>query len=551
MQKITISSLFKLFIKKNYMYLILTLLLSRYIFLKTILIPRCIINQVIKGNFNFINILAILVIYFTIYILYKYVEYIMSLNMRCLYQEYLYTTIINVRYNNPNINFPVSLDRFCLDLAGYQGAIIKCYFSVFTYIILVVSIAKLFFKESKFIGSLFLILYSLLFIVVLNKLNNLKKYKKISIIEENKITDLNQDINANLTTILSFNEIKNEKNKIENKFKNHKNSEKIFIKKENKIMFIFQIISNCIFLLIILICFHYKKNNIFLQTQLIYILGIIFNYIIFTDKKLVDNMLSILMYTEYSTIAIQTINDILQLEDNSRSYIDYNKTNLKVKMYIKTKNNLYLKNIRFSLTNNDLYDNLNIEFYDKTINCIVGKIGCGKSTLLKIIFGNLKTTNGTIRYGEQLLDYNYINDWKKNIHFLSQNPEIFNRSVEENIFYPLKNTNKFNELFKKVGVYEFVQKMLKKTVLSLSGGEKQLISIIRILLSPKRIILFDEPTSSLSTEKKQIVLNILNYLKKNCIIIIVSHDLYIINNVDKKFKLENGKLTGVIPDKIK
>ncbi|MFV0379991.1 MAG: ATP-binding cassette domain-containing protein [Anaerorhabdus sp.] len=145
------------------------------------------------------------------------------------------------------------------------------------------------------------------------------------------------------------------------------------------------------------------------------------------------------------------------------------------------------------------------EFIENRIYAIMGNNGCGKSTLLKSIMNVIKLDKGQVE--TELLD---------DIYYLPQNPFIFKGSVKDNLFS--RNTN--------LNLNDF-ENMLDKNALSLSGGEKQKMLLIRTILQDKSILLLDEPTSDMDVEgtiKYEGIIK--DYKQKNsATIIIVTHSL--------------------------
>jgi ABC-type multidrug transport system fused ATPase/permease subunit len=225
---------------------------------------------------------------------------------------------------------------------------------------------------------------------------------------------------------------------------------------------------------------------------------------------------------------------------------EYIQNNKKIKIEkFKNSNNLELKNIKFSYDNNRvLYNNLSLSF-GKGINLIKGDNGSGKSTLLKVIFGINNYNSGDIYFNKTSKNSTDIKIWRKNIHYLDQTPSLFNRKVLENIYYgnclnDLCNIREINTIIEKFH-FEKIINNINKTVNAgrrghkLSGGQRQFIALLRICSNPKPIILLDEPTSAMNPLLEDSVIKMINYLKENSIIIIVTHS-------DKLDKLSKNKI---------
>jgi len=171
--------------------------------------------------------------------------------------------------------------------------------------------------------------------------------------------------------------------------------------------------------------------------------------------------------------------------------------------------------------------NIHLEFPGKGLVLVKGISGSGKSTLLKILSGNLTVQDGKISVnGNNNL---WSAQWLKvNSSYMNQFPFIFNGTLRYNVF--LGKESETN------GYYpDFLDKVLAKkedgweTMLShngkqLSGGEKQLVTLARMMLHPRPIAILDEPTASLDTETVGIILDQIEGMSQNKLLIVASHE---------------------------
>lgn len=194
--------------------------------------------------------------------------------------------------------------------------------------------------------------------------------------------------------------------------------------------------------------------------------------------------------------------------------------------------------------------NLNMSFDKGKIYAIKGKSGSGKTTLLSLISGLEKKYEGEILYQDKPLKKMNLDKYRNTdigIVFQSYNllPQF---TAEENIVLSmdinsLKNINKKEkalELMKSVGLDE---KLAKRRVLKLSGGEQQRIAIARSLSYNPNIILADEPTGNLDKDTEDEIMKIFIDLahKENKCVIIVTHSKNVSDKVDKVYELEKNK----------
>lgn len=146
---------------------------------------------------------------------------------------------------------------------------------------------------------------------------------------------------------------------------------------------------------------------------------------------------------------------------------------------------------------------------------LFGPSGCGKTTLLNLIAGILNADSGSIQYPFEDSVMNHMAYIMQDSYFIDY------LTMEENLQLTCKEQSDIELLAEKFNVLD----KLKQLPEQLSGGEKQRFSILQALLTQKNIILLDEPTASLDKENKKVIFEILKQLKRNILIICVSHDV--------------------------
>lgn len=190
---------------------------------------------------------------------------------------------------------------------------------------------------------------------------------------------------------------------------------------------------------------------------------------------------------------------------------------------------LNIKELTFAYPNTmiKVLHNIHLELPDKGLVLIKGISGSGKSTLLKILSGNLPMQDGIISVNEH--DKAWSLQWlKENTSYMNQFPFIFDGTLKYNVFLE-KATETHNEY------PDFLNKLLAKkaegweTLLShngkqFSGGEKQLITLARMILHPKPIAILDEPTANLDADTIKIVLEQILKISESKLVILASHD---------------------------
>ena len=207
-----------------------------------------------------------------------------------------------------------------------------------------------------------------------------------------------------------------------------------------------------------------------------------------------------------------------------------------------------IKDLSKSYGDKEILKNINLTINDNEIVAIIGKSGCGKSTLLRCISRLENITKGSIYIDNE--NINNIKDYYKKVGMVFQNFNLFeNLNVLDNlILAPVKlklmtkdeAIKKAKNYLKDIGLINKIKEYPK----NLSGGEKQRVAIIRALMENPKIILFDEPTSSLDPQMTQEVLDLMKRLSSlNITIIVVSHEINFIKEFAQRIiYIDNKKV---------
>jgi ribose transport system ATP-binding protein len=191
--------------------------------------------------------------------------------------------------------------------------------------------------------------------------------------------------------------------------------------------------------------------------------------------------------------------------------------------------------------------NVHIELYEGEIHALVGENGAGKSTLMKILYGIVQRDNGKIfinnKNGLEEVDIKGpLTAQQLGISMVFQEFNLLdNMSIAENIFLGREPINKITKTLNKEQLIKKTNDALEKvglglnpnmTVNKLSTGQKQCIEICKALSFGARVIIFDEPTSSLSSSESDFLFKLIKDLKKRDVTII-----YISHRMDEIFQL--------------
>ena len=310
----------------------------------------------------------------------------------------------------------------------------------------------------------------------------------------------------------------------------------------------------------------YVRTAPIMETMTGIIIAILIFYsgkLIFNDELGINNFFSFLaaMMLAYQPVrALATLNiginqgisaakRILPIIDNEQTILD-KKQSKDVEI---TKGKIEFKNVNFKYESKSeiVLKSLNLSIEGGKMSSLVGHSGAGKSTILNLIPRFYDVYSGDI-----ILDGNSIYNLKikslrDNISLVSQDTTLFDDTVRNNILYanPEANDEDIEKATELSFAKDFIEKLPKKydTIIgengvTLSGGEKQRLSIARAMLKKSKIVLLDEATSSLDSETENKIQEAINYLTKDRTTLVIAHRLSTILNSYKIFVVEQGEV---------
>ena len=238
-------------------------------------------------------------------------------------------------------------------------------------------------------------------------------------------------------------------------------------------------------------------------------------------------------------------------------FLSLEKQSKKNLINLKSIETVELKNITFSYNINDdfVLKDLSIKFKKNTLTGIIGKSGSGKSTLSKLVMGSLEPTNGEVMIND--VDINQVShDWQKKIGYIPQDVFLIESSLIKNIALSQNdseiNIEKINFAIKNSLLEELVENskeglkfMINDNGKNISGGQKQRIGLARALYSYPDLLILDEPTSNLDLESQELLNRCLLEIKKDRIVILVTHSEKMLKNCDKIYKINEKKLSEI------
>lgn len=503
---------------------------------------KFIINNKIPflSNFNFQTVLILfLLLIFIIFIIKNF--YIILFNY--LQKKYLLLNQLKLskdifrNYLNYNYKFSISSSEMIRNVQSINkfSALLSSIFSICSEVLLLIFVIffLLFinFKITTFI------LLGILFVSLV--LYNVFK-KQIKIMGNKAVLETGLTINTQIETIMGLKEII--VLRVQKFFyKKFSSSSNILTNNQLKLSMmdiIPKIALETIFITFILILFFYlfKNNNdldLIIPTISVYVLS------------------ALRLIPSANKIAI-CINNIIYSQQNLiiiNEEISKKIKPIKDKRIIKNFKKITFKNVKFNYEENNNNLSINLKIYNNNFYGLIGESGSGKSTFINLILNLIEPCRGQV-----LIDNFKIQDcsnsFRKIIGYVPQEVMIIEGTLKNNIALGIDeekiNLNKINHSIKLSGLEDFANNkknnisfIIKENGRNISMGQRQRIGIARALYNEPKILILDEPTSSLDSKTSDNFIKMLNKIRKNKLIILASHNMRNLRFCDKIIKVNN------------
>lgn len=210
-----------------------------------------------------------------------------------------------------------------------------------------------------------------------------------------------------------------------------------------------------------------------------------------------------------------------------------------------------LKNVEFSYEQRKIIDGVSLRIKEGTTTAIVGPSGGGKTTLCNLMARFWDVQKGCVKLGGIDVKKYSIDSLMKNFSFVFQRVYLFEDTIANNIRFgqPDASMEQIVEAAKKACCHEFIMKLPNgyDTIIgeggaSLSGGEKQRISIARAIMKNAPIIILDEATANVDPENEKDLVSAIDALTKEKTIIMIAHRLKTVRNADNILVVDRGKI---------
>lgn len=247
-----------------------------------------------------------------------------------------------------------------------------------------------------------------------------------------------------------------------------------------------------------------------------------------------------------SAHTLGVIDDAMDRLDALRAhnFIDANGKDIKLSHY-----DIEFKNVDFGYDSRTVLKNISFRIPEKTSTAIVGPSGSGKTTICSLIARFYDPQSGAITVGGHDLKEFTCDSLLTNISMVFQNVYLFNDTVRSNILFgkPDATEEEMIEAAKKARCHEFITALPNgyDTVIgegggTLSGGEKQRISIARAILKNAPVIILDEATASIDPENEHLIQQAISELTRGKTVITIAHRLATIEQADQILVIDDG-----------
>jgi phosphate transport system ATP-binding protein len=185
--------------------------------------------------------------------------------------------------------------------------------------------------------------------------------------------------------------------------------------------------------------------------------------------------------------------------------------------------------------------NIDLDIPEKRVTALIGPSGCGKSTLLRVfnriyaLYPGQRATGSVLLDGENVLDPKFpINRLRSKVGMVFQKPVPFPMTIFENVAYGIRHherigkaemESRVEQALRRAALWDEVKDKLGKSALGLSGGQQQRLCIARAVALEPEVLLLDEPTSALDPISTSRIEQLIDELKREYTIMIVTHNM--------------------------
>ncbi len=257
----------------------------------------------------------------------------------------------------------------------------------------------------------------------------------------------------------------------------------------------------------------------------------------------------LLTKVNHALAAYSKVDELMSIKTRDEITKDYKATNI-------TSGEVLVKNVNYKIEETQILDNINFSIKDGEKVGIVGNIGSGKTTLLRSLIGFQLPTEGIINLGGYDIRNIPSKEFRSYVGYCPQKVQLFTGTVFENLTAGYEGVDE-EEVIKSATLacaHDFIAKLpggynykLVDGGSNLSGGQRQAIALARSLLREPKLLVLDEPTSSMDSSTEEIIINNIMSLPYNPTIVISTHRTNHLLRTNKIGVIVDGKLAAYGP----
>lgn len=237
--------------------------------------------------------------------------------------------------------------------------------------------------------------------------------------------------------------------------------------------------------------------------------------------------------------------------DKAQSVLELPAMDIDGKEIIPESFDVQLSGVDFSYDKKKIIDNISVRIPERTTTAIVGPSGGGKTTLCHLIARFWDVDKGSVTLGGRNVKEYSMDSLMKNFSFVFQNVYLFQDTIANNIRFGQEDApmEKVIEAAKKACCHDFIMALPNgyDTVIgeggaSLSGGEKQRISIARAIMKDSPVIILDEATANVDPENEKELMEAIDALTREKTIFMIAHRLKTVRNADRILVVDKGRI---------
>jgi ABC-type multidrug transport system fused ATPase/permease subunit len=211
---------------------------------------------------------------------------------------------------------------------------------------------------------------------------------------------------------------------------------------------------------------------------------------------------------------------------------------------------IVFRNVSFAFGERTVLRDLSLKIEGGKTTALVGSSGGGKSTLVKLLLHLLKPNRGQVLIDGQDLAAVNLNSFYQQVAYIPQEPPIFDGAIRENLAFDEQVAQaKMEAILDQIGLGPFIdslpgglETLVGERGIKLSGGERQRLAFGRVLVQDPRIVVMDEPTSSLDSVTERFVAENMRSFFKGRTVIVIAHRLQTVKDASKIVVLEGGEV---------